>query len=385
MKRNIYIMYAIALLQGMVFYGPIATLYRQAQGVSIFQITLIESISLALCIILEVPWGVAADKIGYKRTMVFCSLLYFVSKLVFWQAESFGAFLTERIMLSVVIAGLSGVDSSILFLSAKKGESQKVFGIYNALGTVGLLAAAAVFALCVGDNYKLAGALTVVSYGFAALLSLGLKEVRGKGGQQTEKGQFRQVLLGCLSDKKLLLFLLAVAFLRESHQTITVFLNQLQYEKCGLDSSAIGCIFIAVTILGLFGAFSHGLTGKLKIRASGLMFYLLAAAACLALALTDLAFVSAASIMLLRLVHSLFEPMQLELQNSQIFTAHRATALSIYAMIIDCVAICTNLSFGALAEKSLPLAFGFGAVICTAGAVMFLIWYRSYKQKEASI
>lgn len=48
MRRNIRYMYAIALLQGMVFYGPVATLYREAQGVSIAQITLIESISLAL-------------------------------------------------------------------------------------------------------------------------------------------------------------------------------------------------------------------------------------------------------------------------------------------------------------------------------------------------
>src|SRR5699024_10626710 len=71
-KRNLYLMYAIALLQGMVFYGPVATLYRQAQGVSIFEITLIESISYALCIALEVPWGMLADRIGYKRTMLLC-------------------------------------------------------------------------------------------------------------------------------------------------------------------------------------------------------------------------------------------------------------------------------------------------------------------------
>ena len=66
-KRNIYLMYGISLLQGMVFYGPIATLYRQAAGVTVFEITLIESISLALCIALEMPWGVVADRIGYKN------------------------------------------------------------------------------------------------------------------------------------------------------------------------------------------------------------------------------------------------------------------------------------------------------------------------------
>ena len=175
-KRNLRCMYAMALLQGMVFYGPVATLYREAQGVSIAQITLIESISLALCILLEVPWGILADKLGYKNTMVACCFLYFLSKLVFWQAADFGGFLLERILLSVVTAGLSGVDSSILYLSCGGQDSQKVFGLYNSLQTAGLLAAALIFSLFVGDNYALAGLLTVFSYGAAALCALGLTE-----------------------------------------------------------------------------------------------------------------------------------------------------------------------------------------------------------------
>ena len=136
MKRNIYLMYAIAFLQGMVFYGPVATLYRQACGVSVFQITVIESISLFLCILLEVAWGVAADRIGYKKTMVFCCVLYFLSKIVFWRASGFGGFLAERVMLSVVIAGLSGVDTSILYLSCNSGKETE-----NSKGELKTLAA----------------------------------------------------------------------------------------------------------------------------------------------------------------------------------------------------------------------------------------------------
>ena len=107
MKRNLWIMYAIALLQGMVFYGPIATLYRQAHGLTIFQITLIESISLALLILLEIPWGIIADKIGCRHTIIFCSALYLISKIIFWKADGFAGFLVERIMLSVVESGFS--------------------------------------------------------------------------------------------------------------------------------------------------------------------------------------------------------------------------------------------------------------------------------------
>ena len=78
-KKNIVLMLLLGFLQAMVFYAPIATLYRQAQGITLSQITIIESICLALCLLLELPWGIVADKIGYKRTMIFCILLYFVS------------------------------------------------------------------------------------------------------------------------------------------------------------------------------------------------------------------------------------------------------------------------------------------------------------------
>ncbi len=380
MKRNVYIMYAISLLHGMVFYGPIATLYRQAQGISVFQITVIESISLMLCIILELPWGIVADKIGYKKTMVFCSGLFFLSKIVFWQAESFGAFLAERVMLSVVIAGLSGVDTSILFLSCKGKDSQKVFGVYNALGTSGLLLAAFVFAILVKDNYSLAAFLTVISYGLAGILSLALKEVRGEEASAINYRRFVEVLRAEIKNKNILLFLFAVAFLRESHNIVTVFLNQLQYERCGLGNAAIGYIYVAITLLGLIEAKSQSFSKRLGFRNSGALLLSLGAMACFALIFTNSAALSVASVMLLRLANSLFNPLQTELQNRQVKTAFRATTLSIYAMITDGVSACANLAFGALADIELSMAFAFGTVICFAGLFMFLIWYKNNPQ-----
>ncbi|MDE5951792.1 MAG: MFS transporter, partial [Acetatifactor sp.] len=123
-------MYSISFFQGMVFYSSIATLYRQAAGISIFQITMIESISLVLSFAFEIPWGVLADRIGYRRTMIVCSALFFISKIIFWKAQGFADFLLERVLLAIVISGLSGVDTSILYLSCKEEDSQRSFGIY---------------------------------------------------------------------------------------------------------------------------------------------------------------------------------------------------------------------------------------------------------------
>lgn len=365
-------MYAIGLLQGMIFYGPIATLYRQAQGVSVLQITIIESISLILCLLLEFPWGIVADKIGYKRTILFCSVLYFLSKIVFWQASGFGGFLLERVILSVVIAGLSGVDTAFLYLSCEKSESQKVFGIYNSLGTAGLLLASLLFSLFVGNNYRLAGFLTVISYGFAALLSLGLTEVKREKENKLHTESLILPLKQIFKNNNLLLFLIGIALLNETHQTVTVFLNQLQYEKCGLATSAMGYIYILVTIAGLCGAWSYGLTKKLGNFRFTAFLYGFAALACVLLAVTDEPWISVLGILTLRIVFSLFQPLQTELQNRQIQAENRATVLSVNAVIIDSVGAGTNIVFGTLAEKSLPVTFLFGAGLCLSGGVFVL-------------
>lgn len=365
-------MYAIGLLQGMVFYGPIATLYRQAQGVTVFEITLIESISLALCIALEVPWGVIADRIGYRKTMIFCCSLYFVSKILFWQATNFWWFLAERILLSVVIAGMSGVDSSILYLSCQGRSSQRVFGIYSGMGMAGLLIAAGVFSLVVRDNYPLAAFLTVISYALAAVLALGLTEVRQEKSPQ-HRGQLRKAL----PKGSLVLFLLAAAFLAETHQTITVFLNQLQYQRCGMGEGAMGWAYILATILGLSGVFSVGVTKRTGILGGCLLFCGLSIGACLVLAWTRSGTASVGSILLLRLSNTLFQPFQAQIQNQQIQTENRATALSVNAMLMDCVAVGSNLVFGALSEYSLTAAFVFGSALSSAALVLLLLWHRT--------
>lgn len=376
MKRNIKILYVMALLQGMVFYGPIATLYRQIHGISVFQITLIEGISLALSLLLEIPWGILADRIGYKKTIIFCSWLYFISKLVFWRADDFFGFLLERVMLGIVLAGLSGVDTSILYLSAQGRDMQRIYGRYHALEMLGLLLASATFSVFIRDNYALAGLLTAVSYGLAALLSLGIEEVKRTEPEETKRQPFAEIFRDVFHDRTLLLFLIAVALLSETHQTVTVFLNQLKYEGCGMEHSAIGIVYGVATLLGLLSACSAAVTKRLGEMPSMLLFCLLPVGACLLLGLTDRAFPSVLGVYTLRISNTLFQPFQENIRNRQVSTQDRATVLSIQSMLISCIAIGTNLAFGALSDRSLPFAFFFGSGICGVSLVLFVLCYK---------
>lgn len=271
-------MCAIALLQGMVFYAPVATLYRRAAGVSVFEISLIEAVSLALCVALEVPWGYLADRLGYRRTMVLCCGLYFISKLVFWQADSFGDFLTERILLAVVQAGLSGVDSAILYLSRKGRDSLRVFSVYNALTMAGLVAAGGVFALLPAGSYRLAALLTAGSYALALLFALGLREVRSPEPAPA-RGSFAAAAREAL-DRGVLPLLAGAALLAEVCQVATVFLNQLKYEACGMGQQAMSAAYVAASLLGLAGAFSPALARWLGRRGAAVFCALTCLGAC---------------------------------------------------------------------------------------------------------
>lgn len=372
-------MYAAAFFQGMVFYAPIAALYRKAYGVSFFQITLMESISLALMLILEIPWGIIADKIGYKKTIAFCSSLFFISKLVFWKADSFLWFLLERILLSIVLAGLSGVDTSLLYLSCQKGEvSQRVFGIYNSMGTAGLLVSSGIFAVFIKDDYNLAAVLTCVSYGLAAFFTFFLNEVK-INETQIKKEKFKETFKKALSSRNLILFLAAAAFLSETYQTVITFLSQLKYQQCGLGNSFIGYIYIFATVAGLIGAFSASLTKRLGTRYSLLLFSAAAVFSCVVLANTDNFLSSVLGVLLLCAAESLFEPFQSEIQQRQVQSQNRAALLSINAMLMDCIKIAVDLIFGALSNIGLFASFYFGAAISILSLFIFHVWCKRSK------
>ena len=197
------------------------------------------------------------------------------------------------------------------------------------------------------------------------VLSFGLTEVRQTGAAETAAEPFRESFRQIFSNPSLLLFLMGVALLSEAHQTITVFLNQLQYERCGVSNSVIGLVYIVATLLGLLGAYSSAFNKRVGIRNSFALFCVLAVVSCLILGSMPFALPSVISVLVLRLSNTLFQPLLADLQNRQITSRNRATALSVCSMLVNGIAIGTNLFFGAISDWNLSAAFYFGSALCT--------------------
>lgn len=180
------------------------------------------------------------------------------------------------------------------------------------------------YSTTIGNHYRLAGFLTVISYGLAAVLALFLTEVRKTASEQIHAKEFCACLRQMITDKYLVLFLLGIAFLNETHQTVTIFLNQLLYVRTGLSNTVIGYLYIIVTIVGMCGIFSYKITQKKGYSFLIRVCFVSASAACVLLALTQSAVCAALGIITLRAVFGLFSPLQTRLQNEQIVTANRA-------------------------------------------------------------
>ena len=366
--RNIRLMYAIALLQGMVFYAPVASLYRQAAGLSLSQIALIEGISYLLCLAMELPWGMLADRIGYRRTMIVCCGFYLLSKIVFWQASDFAAFLLERVALSIALAGLSGVDESVLFLSCGGENSQRVFGRYDAFGTAGLMLSAGAYAAFIGKDYRLAALATAAAYALALLLAIGLAEVRpAEVKTASAPADFAGLLRQTLRRRRLLFFLLTFALFREAVQTATVWLNQNQYLRSGMSDAAIGWAYGIVASMRLAGALSQRLTRALGERRFAAVHFAAAAAGCMLLCFVRTPGLSVLCVGCIALSGAQLEPLTASILNRRAGAARRATQLSVFALLQNSAAAGASVALGRAADRALNAALILCAVLCLLG------------------
>lgn len=369
-KINIYLLNIIIFLQGFVFYAPIATIYREKRGLSLSQIFLIESIYMILIILLEIPWGRFADKFGYKRTLVLSNLLFFISKIIFFKANSFSMFLMERLILAISISGISGCDSALLFLSLdEKDNSEKVFARYNFFSNLGFLLASISSIIIINISMDLAAFYTIIPYGFAFILSFFIKEVNG--GNSENIGIMKNIRY-ILKKKHVLIFVIGVALVTEVVQSITVFLNQGIYIKSNINIKYFGLILAIIQIIKLISIKSYKLTNRIGQRTTIILFVTLITITSFFLIFIRISFLAIIGITLISTSMEFIEPIFMDIKNKSIKNMNRATLLSIYSMFQSVISATINPLIGFAADYSLEV----GLIACSIISIisMILIW-----------
>lgn len=380
-QRNIPLMYAICFFQGIVLYASISTLYRQSRGLSLSEYAVIDGFSYLFQLAFEIPFGMLADRIGYKKTLVFSNGLYLISKIIFWQAYGFGSFLLERLFFSMALAGLSGLDVSILFLSCGKQDSQKIFSRYSAFGTAGMLTGCLIFTLFLSTDYEATAFGTVICYGIAFALSFFVEDV--KETEEKEERPSLQRLLETLKitvkDRKFLLFILGEALICYGVWASRVLLSQQKFIQLGLTEQHIGWFEIGMSFLALSAVYSATLTKKLGFKKFLTICVSTVSVSILMLGLTGHFLVALFSSALIELFYGFLMPLINDLYSKRVCVRDRATQLSVYAIISEILSFGLSFVMSGVSAVSYTGSFLLCTGMSVIGMILFLYCYKGVR------
>lgn len=373
-NKNLYIMYAISFLQGLVFYGPVATLFRQSRGLTLSEIFLLESIFMMLMIVFEVPWGYFADRFGYKKTLSIAYFLFLLSKIVFYMSHSFMGFLIEAVIVALAISGVSGCDSAFIY-ECNKEEAEKSFGKYSAFSSAGFLIGAFLSTFMIDVSLDIPVILTIIPYAIAFLLIFFVKDVKYVRNGINMKDSFKCAF----SEKNIFLFIISLALLGEVARALCVFLNQLKYIEVGINLKYFGILTAMLQIVGLASLKTYKISERFGQEKVIKIIFILVAVNTFILAYTSSYIITVLALIFIQGAFMLSNPLSMDIQNKSVTTDNRATILSIYAMTADIINSAINIAVGKATNVSLKFTF----VFCGALIIVGFIFVSVYFKKEA--
>ncbi len=113
---------------------PMAVLtvfYRQELGMSMTEIMLVQGgFGLAMALF-EFPSGYLADRIGYRRTLVFSAVLNAIGWSIYARAGGIGGVIAGEVVLGIGISLISGSDAALMYESLQESGREKEYAHWN--------------------------------------------------------------------------------------------------------------------------------------------------------------------------------------------------------------------------------------------------------------
>ncbi len=176
--------YRYAFLMDLSLTAPIWVLYlRDARGLSLAQITLLEVPLFLVIVLAEVPTGAVADRYGRRFSLVLASAILALSVLVYGHASSYPILLISNLTWGLAFTFRSGADTALLYDSLKQAGREDAFpringrlwALRSAAMLTGLLLGAPIAA---ATSYTAAITLSALVAGCALPVALRMHEPR---------------------------------------------------------------------------------------------------------------------------------------------------------------------------------------------------------------
>jgi MFS family permease len=115
MARDLRLFYLFRLLATSYLWVPIFVFFLDSRGLEWDEIMVLGAIYCGVVILVEIPTGAFADRIGRRKSMMAGTLAMVASCLIAYFAHSFAVFVVAETLAAVSMSLCSGADSAYLF------------------------------------------------------------------------------------------------------------------------------------------------------------------------------------------------------------------------------------------------------------------------------
>jgi MFS family permease len=115
MARDLRLFYLFRLLATSYLWTPIFVTFMLGRGISFYQLMWLEALFSGVAILVEIPTGALADRIGRRESMMAGALAMVASCVLSYHATGFGEFAVATALGSLSMSLCSGADSAYLY------------------------------------------------------------------------------------------------------------------------------------------------------------------------------------------------------------------------------------------------------------------------------
>lgn len=264
LMRDLRLFYLFRLLATSYLYVPIFMLFQESRGLSFFQRLALGGLYSAVVILVEVPTGVFADRLGRRRSMMAGAIAMVVSCAIAFQAESFPAFALAEIFAAMSMAMCSGADSAYLFdLLAHHDRAHEYSRRESSASAMHLLGSAIAFAgggLCAAVDLSLPYVITAAVATAAAVVAGLLGDDRHRqralataalpvGAKLQSWWRDVGVALGQVRSNRRLAWLVGYSAVVFTLLRATIYVYQPYLDQRGFGTAEIGLLFAAMYVV----------------------------------------------------------------------------------------------------------------------------------------
>lgn len=363
-------------------YIHVYALVLGSRGLSLFQISTIESVVIATLFLMEVPTGVIADRIPRRWSVSASLLLMMCAETLFLFSRSYPLYLVVAVLTGTSFAFASGATESLIYDSLssdnREAEMKRAMGRYGSVGQIAFFVSPIVGSIIVGDlaseRINVAIALTAFALFIGFIISLTLREpATSRDRHRTNslailRQGWRELYHNPIMRQLALLTIFTAPFTGALVTTFAApYMSQHNLSPLAIALAlSIGSLLAAVTqryayrVEQLIGKRLGLITLTLL---PGLSYLVLAFATAPTLVWFLIAWMYATNDMRAPLISSY--------QNTLISSESRATTLSLINMFLNSFIALMQPLYASIGAIQFPLAFiGMGLVILVAGVAL---------------